>query len=554
MFTLTEIHNKQNNPNFTSDLWVPSAQASVDEKGKCQDSAAGVAILLSKRMCRHIDKAGHVGTRIAWVRLKGPICPIFFIAVYVPHKYRTKAPRASDVLAQLDALIKTVPKHDCLVVCGDFNCQLKRNVPSLTGKWSMTQKHETHGHDQDLLDIMRKYELFAVDTKFKPKKKLWSNRKRLCNATYIPKHKQRRPTKLDYFLVSQRWQGSVTSSTTKWGTALHRFGTKFDHSLLSIEWEWRLRVSKGKPRPDFELMTPNKWQEFDRRLEERLKQLPHQVEVNEQKMGEHYDRLTDSIQATIKEIVPPRKKQKFNGREVSAETRRLYDLRVRDFASGRKITKSDRDAWNRTLNKAAKKDWDRWVEKRVEEMEVADERGNIKAIHEGARALAGKTKHPPSPQPTRKANGKGEMIQTSEELGELWRQFLAGKFSATELEAAREEWEPLPPPEKEDSLTFEEFQRAIKHMKKGKATGPDGIPAEVWKGSALANNELFFFLQHVWDKECVPKTLVLCIFVMIYKKKGPRDDPSMYRALGLLNHSYKVLSVCLLNRMVAETD
>ena len=185
---------------------------------------------------------------------------------------------------------------------------------------------------------------------------------------------------------------------------------------------------------------------------------------------------------------------------------------------------------------------------------MADERGNIKAIHEGARALAGKTKHPPSPQPTRKANGKGEMIQTSEELGELWRQFLAGKFSATELEAAREEWEPLPPPEKEDSLTFEEFQRAIKHMKKGKATGPDGIPAEVWKGSALANNELFFFLQHVWDKECVPKTLVLCIFVMIYKKKGPRDDPSMYRALGLLNHSYKVLSVCLLNRMVAETD
>ena len=41
---------------------------------------------------------------------------------------------------------------------------------------------------------------------------------------------------------------------------------------------------------------------------------------------------------------------------------------------------------------------------------------------------------------------------------------------------------------------------------------------------------------------------------MVYKKKGSRDDPDKYRALGLLNHAYKILSVCLLNRMVSETD
>ena len=91
-------------------------------------------------------------------------------------------------------------------------------------------------------------------------------------------------------------------------------------------------------------------------------------------------------------------------------------------------------------------------------------------------------------------------------------------------------------------------------MKRGKATGPDGIPAEVWQNSTVANNELFFFLRHVWEQECVPKTLVLCVFVMMYKKKGSRDDPEMYRALGLLNHGYKILSVCILRRLVAETD
>ena len=237
MLALTELHNKQNNTNFSSDLWEPSAQAATDGDGKSTDPAADVTILFSKRIRKHIDKTGHVGARIAYARLRGPICPIFFIVVYIPHKFRTATPQASDTLTQLDALIKTVPKNDCLVVCGDFNCQLKRNVPDLTDKWCMTQKHEAQGHDQELLDLMRTHELFAVDTRFKPKQKQWSKRKRLCNETYMPKHKARRPTKLDYFLVSQRWQGSVTSSTTKWGAALHRFGSKFDHGLLSITWE-----------------------------------------------------------------------------------------------------------------------------------------------------------------------------------------------------------------------------------------------------------------------------------------------------------------------------
>ena len=109
VLALTELHNKQNNPNFSSELWIPSEQAEVDEQGKSKDPAAGVAILLSKRMRRYIDNAGHVGTRIAWVRIRGPICPIFFIAVYIPHKYRT-APTATETLAKLDALIRTVKK------------------------------------------------------------------------------------------------------------------------------------------------------------------------------------------------------------------------------------------------------------------------------------------------------------------------------------------------------------------------------------------------------------------------------------------------------------
>ena len=44
------------------------------------------------------------------------------------------------------------------------------------------------------------------------------------------------------------------------------------------------------------------------------------------------------------------------------------------------------------------------------------------------------------------------------------------------------------------------------------------------------------------------------MFVMIYKRKGLSNDPSNYRVIGLLNHAYKILSICLLQRIVTETE
>ena len=106
----------------------------------------------------------------------------------------------------------------------------------------------------------------------------------------------------------------------------------------------------------------------------------------------------------------------------------------------------------------------------------------------------------------------------------------------------RKGFTPIEPNNGEGSLTYDEFAAAVCRMKSHKATGPDGIPAEVWQHSELALTELFFFIKNVWDRECVPKSLVLCMFVMIHEK-GSSEDCSKYRAIGLLNHSYKIMSI-----------
>ena len=147
----------------------------------------------------------------------------------------------------------------------------------------------------------------------------------------------------------------------------------------------------------------------------------------------------------------------------------------------------------------------------------------------------------------------GSRISSPEELAHVWKAFLDTKFSQTDLERARADFEALPEGNDEDSeLTREEFNEAVRQMKKGKATGMDDIPAEVWQSSSVAQDALFEFITKVWSKEQVPANLAVCIFVMIFKRKGSHNDCSKYRAIGLLNHAYKIMSVILLKRMVKE--
>ena len=96
-------------------------------------------------------------------------------------------------------------------------------------------KNKDKGHGEETLELMREFDLFTVDTLFKPARKTWGKDEKLryCNATHMAKNEERRPRKLDYMLVSNRWKSMVKNAGTRWGPSLHHFGQKFDHGLLS---------------------------------------------------------------------------------------------------------------------------------------------------------------------------------------------------------------------------------------------------------------------------------------------------------------------------------
>ena len=99
------------------------------------DPAAGVGILLSPRLTKKVHSFGSHGERICWVRIKGPVCNLYIVAVYLPHRGRVM-PSQDDTLKDLQECLSDIPARDCVCLVGDFNEQLQANVQGITGQWT----------------------------------------------------------------------------------------------------------------------------------------------------------------------------------------------------------------------------------------------------------------------------------------------------------------------------------------------------------------------------------------------------------------------------------
>ena len=129
-------------------------------------------------MARAVTGSGAVGSRISWVRLGSTSgVPVYLVGVYVPHHARAQ-PAAEDTLEDLRQLLESFPPRAVVSVLGDFNAWLARNVPSLTGNWSVHRTSNTMG--DMLAEFMGEQELTDVSTFFKPRRKFGGG------ATYKP--------------------------------------------------------------------------------------------------------------------------------------------------------------------------------------------------------------------------------------------------------------------------------------------------------------------------------------------------------------------------------
>src|SRR5271163_1874304 len=106
----------------------------------------------------------------------------------------------------------------------------------------------------------------------------------------------------------------------------------------------------------------------------------------------------------------------------------------------------------------------------------------------------------------------------------------------------------------EEDIMYEEVIAAIKHLKRNKSPGNDGITSEMIKasGETLAK-EIHGICNQVWRDGKVPEEWTKSVLVTI-PKKGDLTKCNNYRTIALQSHVGKVLMIILLNRVKAQTE
>ena len=98
---------------------------------------------------------------------------------------------------------------------------------------------------------------------------------------------------------------------------------------------------------------------------------------------------------------------------------------------------------------------------------------------------------------------------------------------------------------------MKEINKAIEHLRSGKAAGVDRIPPELWKdGEPALHSKLHEFLVCCCEQGKLPSDIRDAIIFTLNKNKGVKSDCSNYRGITLLSITGKILVCVLLNKLV----
>ena len=258
--------------------------------------------------------------------------------------------------------------------------------------------------------------------------------------------------------------------------------------------------------------------------------------------------ICDAVKKAAKTTLPRKTVKTYVQRKISSHTNDLFKQKRR-LQQKRGNVKAELKGIKSKIKASCLQDYRSWVETTVKAMEQANEAGDIKRVYKLVNHITGKPRKPASNLTT---DENGKLLQTPEDVANTWRNFLSKKFQPTIKESLRPNLEHIP--KTIDPITRKEFNSAIRKLHLGKATGPDGVPAVVYKACPRVKEELFKLLQFMWSEEVVPTSFATANFKMLFKGKGSSNNPAKYRCIALLNHAYKVLSYILLGRLIGISD
>ena len=280
--------------------------------------------------------------------------------------------------------------------------------------------------------------------------------------------------------------------------------------------------------------------------------------LEEESIDHKWHGLREALTSTCQEVLGPKKSD--HKEWISAETfRKIEERKKKKDAVNKSRTRTTKQLAqkeyaeaNKNVKKSFRKDARNFVDMLANEAEEAAHYGNMRQLYSTIKMLSGKVKTC-TERPIKGKNGK--TIRDVEGQKNRWREHFEEPLNRPEPRNPPD----IQPAENDlpincEAPTKEEIRRAINHLRDGKATGPDGIPAEALKADVETSVEMLhpLFIK-IWEEDQVPTEWKEGYLIKL-PKKGDLSSCSNYRGITLLSIPGKVFNRVLLNRMKDVVD
>ena len=435
----------------------------------------------------------------------------------------------------LDLLLSQIPRSHKTMVLGDFNARVGCNHLVWKDVIGRNRVGKCNSNGEVLLTKCAKHNLTITNTLFRQK-----DRRKISWRHARSGHWHL----IDFIIVRQVDQydvhmtRSVEASDACWT----------DHRMILSHVNFKLqpkqrKLQKRKPTKYNvnRLSQPEIREKFQTDLASSLEDLPldtidrtwdnlksrikQHSEMHLGKQARHNEDWFDENDDTINELMK-QKRESFQAWQKNFRNKQLQT----DYH----IARSEIQKRVRKL----KNDW--WI-KKSEELQTLAVSHCSKEFFAATRKSYG-----PSSGGARPISGKdGTVYKEREKILRRWGEHFSELLNqesivndniTNTLPQARIRYDLADPP------TMTELHKAISMTKSGKAAGPDGIPAEVFKaGGVTLTKTLLELFQRIWNIEKIPADLKDANIVTIFKK-GNKSECGNYRGISLLSIAGKILA------------
>ena len=508
---------------LSSEYTLITSSATVNRSNA---SVGGVGVVVSKHSIDCLLSAESISTRILVLTFAGNP-KTTHICCYSPHN-QSPEEEVLEFYNQLSEVMREIPAHNVVFLCGDFNAQLGSD------KVHHSYHKITNRNGEHLFSFSETFDLVAVNTYFqKASRKLWT-----CQYPNGSKGQ------VDYILVRKKWVRSVSNAQSYAST----FSTICsDHKAVTAKVKLRLRAPK-KQQSDFRAIN------FRSLLGKKDLQNQYSVEVHNRftslidnladptSVQERYDCLGKSCAEVGKEILPKKKPKKWsnlrNSPEVITARENLRTALDSGKAKDIKLAKSRLIASYKTAEEC-------FIDTQIHIIENASFSQRHATAWKVMNEVTGRSS----------ANPPGKLKGSIDERKEQWKSYFVSLLgqppSVPETDFIVSPIVDHPLPIKQGHFTQEELLNAIKHTKRGGAVGVDCIPLEIWEDPTFLNYLLDLcnigLTEHVkpnqWSKSAIKPI-----------PKKANADLKQHRGISLNTIAAKLYNKMILNRIQPHID